>query len=388
MSNIANIQTTATAMQPFHGSLNTAMGLYLDKWNGGVIDFGPTKGERHTVTKTRTLRYRFHAHFHPYVRELAKRLIEKSVTGLQAADTDYVQNSDGSFQSLPASFQAALPNDLALSIPKPGEPTQIENITLAGGVTVTLPDNIKIKLADGAEATLPGSVIARETERGTRVVRNDKKTADLDRGAVVTLLAAAQVTLPEAVVVKDGDGKLRRLAEPVITNVLGGTEVKLLGAKPRPALFREIFSDKNHTPSELVQRPYPVRDVDFTSSGAYSVYNWELFYHIPLAVAIQLSKNQRYEEAQRWFHYIFDPTDDSDGPTPDRFWKVKPFQYTEVKQIEEILVNLSSGMDSPLRQNTLNSIAAWKDAPFLRTWSRVIVKQLTCSRPSWPISIT
>ena len=61
---------------------------------------------------------------------------------------------------------------------------------------------------------------------------------------------------------------------------------------------------------------------------------------MPLTIAIHLSKNQRFAEAQRWFHYLFDPTDDSDGPTPERFWKVRPFQTTDVQKIEEILVNL------------------------------------------------
>src|SRR4051794_39147048 len=70
------------------------------------------------------------------------------------------------------------------------------------------------------------------------------------------------------------------------------------------------------------------------------------------------------EEAMQWFHYIFDPTDDSGGPTPERFWKVKPFQYTDVKLIEDILVNLSTGVDPVLRQETINSIGAWKDSPF------------------------
>ena len=95
----------------------------------------------------------------------------------------------------------------------------------------------------------------------------------------------------------------------------------------------------------MVQLPYPVNDLDFTPSGAYSVYNWELFFHVPLTIAIHLSKNQRFAEAQRWFHYLFDPTDDSDGPTPERFWKVRPFQYTDVKKLEEILVNLVTGTD-------------------------------------------
>jgi hypothetical protein len=54
----------------------------------------------------------------------------------------------------------------------------------------------------------------------------------------------------------------------------------------------------------------------------------------------------------------------SDGPTPERFWKVKPFQFVEIKKIEEILVNLSTGLDEGLRQETINSIEAWKNSPF------------------------
>ena len=52
---------------------------------------------------------------------------------------------------------------------------------------------------------------------------------------------------------------------------------------------------------------FPVDEVEFQSGGAYEVYNWELFFHIPLLIAVRLSSNQRFAEAQRWFHYIFDP---------------------------------------------------------------------------------
>jgi hypothetical protein len=350
----------ATAIA-FHGSVDSIAVKHLDDWWEGVEII---TGERHIVTQTRTLRYRFYPHFHLYARELTKRLIEKSLAGLQAADTDYVQNPDGAFQTLPFSFQAALPVGLALKLPIPGKPTETEAVTLPGGVTVTLQDGARIKLADGAEATLPGGVIAHGSQRGARVTLADGKTVDLDLGAVVSLSAAVKVTLPEAIFITGEDGELRRLTEPSIVEVPSGTNVELLGGKPLPVLFRKIFTDAQYAPTDLVEHPYPARDLDFSSSGAYSVYNWELFYHVPLAVAVQLSKNQRYEEAQRWFHYIFDPTDDSDGPTPERFWKVKPFQFTEVKQIEEILVNLSSGADSTLKQDTINSIGAWKDSPF------------------------
>jgi len=108
----------------------------------------------------------------------------------------------------------------------------------------------------------------------------------------------------------------------------------------------------------------PVKELDFSPEGSYSIYNWELFYHLPITVAIHLSKNQRFEEAQRWFHYVFDPTDDSDAPTPERFWKVKAFQTTDVNSLEEILKNLSTQVDDELLKRTTNCINAWRENPF------------------------
>ncbi len=135
------------------------------------------------------------------------------------------------------------------------------------------------------------------------------------------------------------------------------------------ALYDDVFSDEQYDPNlDLVPNsstsPHPIKTLDFSTGGAYSVYNWELFYHVPFMVAVHLSKNQRFEEAQRWFHYIFDPTDDSSGPTPERFWQVKPFQITDVKQIEKLLINLATGEDLELRDKITDSIDAWKDAPF------------------------
>ena len=145
----------------------------------------------------------------------------------------------------------------------------------------------------------PGDLIARESERGARVKRNDGSAVDLKLEDVASLLAIAKVILPKAITIKDANGELRRLTEPSVVEVPIGTAIKLLGGKPRPRLYRDIFD--RYAPDDMVEQPYPVSDLDFASSGAYSVYNWELFYHIPLAVAVHLSKNQRYEEAQRWF---------------------------------------------------------------------------------------
>ena len=98
-----------------------------------------------------------------------------------------------------------------------------------------------------------------------------------------------------------------------------------------PELREEVFTSTRYAPSGLLVvdddvHANPVDDLDFSPGGAYSGYNWELFYHVPLTVAVHLTRTQRYQDAQRWLHYIFDPTDDSDEPTPERFWKVKPFR--------------------------------------------------------------
>ena len=39
----------------------------------------------------------------------------------------------------------------------------------------------------------------------------------------------------------------------------------------------------------------------------YSIYNWELFFHTPIMLADALSKSQQFEEAMKWYHYVFNP---------------------------------------------------------------------------------
>ena len=143
-----------------------------------------------------------------------------------------------------------------------------------------------------------------------------------------------------------------------------GTVVTLPDGSPKPVLYQELMTGQRYGPTQLVSQPYPVADLDFSTSGGYVVYNWELFFHLPLTVAIHLSGNGRYEEAQSWFHYVFDPTDDSDGPTPQRFWKVRPFRTTDVESVTDILTNLSTGADPQLLADTTAALAAWADDPF------------------------
>lgn len=118
----------------------------------------------------------------------------------------------------------------------------------------------------------------------------------------------------------------------------------VLDAKWQETLTEHFFENLYHPKqSKLVEVQYYPKEIDVSEHGPYANYNWEMFFHIPLTVAVHLSKAQRFAEAQRWFHYIFDPTStDKSVPTPQRFWKFLAFRRAkDPKQIDELLALLS-----------------------------------------------
>jgi Tc toxin complex TcA C-terminal TcB-binding domain len=92
----------------------------------------------------------------------------------------------------------------------------------------------------------------------------------------------------------------------------------------------------------VIAEGFPI-EIDLREGGPYANYNWELLFHIPLTIAVHLSKNQRFAEAQRWFHYIFNPiSNDTSISAPQRFWNFLAFrQDSDVSQIGERLALLS-----------------------------------------------
>lgn len=88
----------------------------------------------------------------------------------------------------------------------------------------------------------------------------------------------------------------------------------------------------------------PIEKFDFTNGGPYSVYNWELFYHIPMFLAEQLASAGKYADALQWYHYIFDPTETDIGTGADRadYWRIRPFGNTSTP-IQRLLELLTTG---------------------------------------------
>lgn len=121
-----------------------------------------------------------------------------------------------------------------------------------------------------------------------------------------------------------------------------------------------------YTKSAAYVTDFPTNKIDVSDNGAYSIYNWELFFHAPLAIAMHLSNTQRFAEAQKWFHYIFDPTNtDTSVDPPARFWKFIRFrEETTTVFIEQMLEALSDPGDSDLKTSVEISIQAWRTNPF------------------------
>jgi hypothetical protein len=330
----------------------------------------PTEINKRFIIQEREVSYRFTLHQHPYVGRLTQRLLSGGVAGLQAADTEYVGNEarpDSVLFEMGASDVTVAPGArLALREPTTatleGAPSTLAAgtaFTFRAATTVTPhatpPDVPRLRatlLGPLANVPTPGSLLPLRADSSAVVQGNTLVT--LRGSADVVLTGGKKVTLPQHTPLALADGA--RIVLPA------ETEVTAVRAKRRPVLFAPALAD--YAPATLVELPYPAKDLDFSSGGAYSVYNWELFYHVPMTVAMHLSRNGRYGEAQRWFHLLFDPTDSSDEPTPDRFWKVQPFHTTAVRKIEETLVNLATGLDPELREQTIHSINAWKAAPF------------------------
>jgi len=129
------------------------------------------------------------------------------------------------------------------------------------------------------------------------------------------------------------------------------------------------FNFKGHySPSGVVPLNYPIEDVDFNSDGSYSSYNWELFFHAPFYIATQLTKNQKFEEALKWFHYMFNPTGALAGTTPQKYWVTKPFYLRNdsdylAQRIENLMYNVADPTSTE-RKDLEFAIEEWREDPF------------------------
>ncbi|MEM8545428.1 MAG: neuraminidase-like domain-containing protein, partial [Cyanobacteria bacterium P01_H01_bin.119] len=151
------------------------------------------------------------------------------------------------------------------------------------------------------------------------------------------------------------------------------------------------LNSSNATGTTL-QGPNDGNIIDF--KGAYGIYYDEVFFHIPFLIANQLNANQKFAEAQDWYHYIFNPTvqevDERGAPSTraDRYWRFRPFRNLSLETLAEMLTDgdaLRAYREDPfdshaiarLRLNTYQKAVVMKYIDNLLDWGDNLFRQDT-----------
>jgi Tc toxin complex TcA C-terminal TcB-binding domain len=150
-----------------------------------------------------------------------------------------------------------------------------------------------------------------------------------------------------------------RLNKKSLSGVFDADDHQALATDPANKNFFDTFY--NVVADNLIE--HSGKEIEL-NGGPYSNYNWEFLFHFPYAVGSHLSKNQRFAEAMRWFHLIFDPT------SPDKqYWKFLRFrQITDVTPIDEQLALLSKD------ESELTTQEAQLKSTLLESYNQITIK--------------
>jgi hypothetical protein len=136
------------------------------------------------------------------------------------------------------------------------------------------------------------------------------------------------------------------------------------GDRPRSqTVFPDTFWISH--PDSVTAGPPSQERLDLTQAGAYALYNWELFFHIPMLIAGRLARQQSFAQALAWYRKVFDPTV-ATGPSPRRFWRFKQFHedYHESQPYQNLIRWLTALADGSNDEDQAHVVAAWRRDPF------------------------
>jgi hypothetical protein len=198
-----------------------------------------------------------------------------------------------------------------------------------------------------------------------------------------------------------GDYVVRRIGTTLLREVTrrlfnGGVQSVLDTATQYE--LREAGLPISLSPSGIVDQSN-AGQLDF--AGPYGGYYRELFFDIPFLIANALSSRGRFEAAQRWYHYIFDPTstdtDNIDLSVPpeelahrmlDRVWRYREFRGLGVESLRQTLTDTRTL--TAYQANPFNpwAVARYRISAFQKTivmkyvgnlldWADVLFKQFT-----------
>ena len=95
------------------------------------------------------------------------------------------------------------------------------------------------------------------------------------------------------------------------------------------------------------------------SRRPFSLYNWELGFHIPMFLSERLLNAQQFDKALEMAHRVFDPQDGT-AADPKSVWKFIPFKVADaLNNLESILKDIAAG-----KPDLINQVRDWREHPF------------------------
>ncbi|WP_441291589.1 neuraminidase-like domain-containing protein [Sorangium sp. KYC3313] len=129
-------------------------------------------------------------------------------------------------------------------------------------------------------------------------------------------------------------------------------------------------------PTRSVEQPYPLPTIEFGYGTPFGIYNWELFFHLPMLIAGRLSQDLKFEDAMKWYHYVFDPKQELTRyeqtkrwverlPAGSRYWNFLPFFANKdaTDSLSETL-GLTKTLSTYDRQELTALVDDWRRNPF------------------------
>ena len=178
----------------------------------------------------------------------------------------------------------------------------------------------------------------------------------------------------------------------------------LLRPQPSSPLFRQQDSFEAlgkaglDVDPAIVSGPIPREGFDFDPASPQGLYDWEVFVHAPLRIAALLAADQRWPDALRWLHSIFDPIDTVAGELgPTRNFRVKPLvEQAGALAVDPFEVMLGIGVTPAEQADAIaefqRQVATWKQNPFdphaiarVRpgTYARAVLRQYFSTLIAW-----
>jgi hypothetical protein len=166
------------------------------------------------------------------------------------------------------------------------------------------------------------------------------------------------------------DELIARLHSGGLARLFDSDTAKLEASSVPADLFDPEYFKHSLAPADRLAGPWPTRELAFElGHEPYALYNWEIFFHLPMLVAAHLAKAQRFKEALAWMRFVLDPSDNTAEDSSARFWKFLPLKSMPDEGIDHLLTLLSQvpapgTPERAKRDAVLESINAWQHDPF------------------------